>query len=109
VHPLPVEPAVGLSGERGVDVSSRYVTTIRDRHGVAHPVVLARDSEGIWLARCRLPGQEPLDGTSPKRRDAVGIVERKLIRATGGGRIIGQYRTCDLVPEASNVVPLRRR
>ena len=64
----------------------RYVTTLKDGQGVARSVVITRASEGIWLAQCQLPGQGLLDGTSMKRRDAVATVERKLTRATGGGR-----------------------
>lgn len=92
-----------------MEAVDRFVTTIKDGQGVARSVVVTRRGEGQWLARCQLPGHGLLDGESPKRRDAVATVERKLIRATGGGRLIGQYRTCAFTVEASNVIPLRRR
>jgi hypothetical protein len=85
----------GETPAEGTQVLSRYVTRIVDGEGIERTVVLTRDGEeGMWLAQCQLPGHSLLDGTGEKRRDAVATVERKLIRATGGGILIGQYRTC---------------
>jgi hypothetical protein len=88
----------------------RYVTTLKDRRGEDRSLLIRRDSEGRWLAECRLPGDGlVLDGRSENRRDAVGIVERKLIRRRRRRVISHQHRTCLFIAEASNAMPPRRR
>ena len=81
-----------------MDLASRSLTTLKDRHGAAHAVILTRDSEGLWLAQCRLPRQEPLACTSHKRRHAVGIVERHLIGGSAVRRAASPRRKWTVRP-----------